>query len=238
MNPHATTTPRTSKHPALRVAIVLVTTLFALHTITAQQLQKGVSVQMATTSNATAVPAADDQNAWVVAVDADGSLYFGADPMTPEVLADWIKTHPRNREAKLYIKADARARFAYVKTVLGLARSSNFEDVVLLTSQPGSPAAGSIVPPKGIEVLLRAPASGGAIQVRLSGPARGSTLTVNDRRLPPPELESTLKGLVHNHAQIVQVEANDAVPFGDIMRVIDQARAAGATVALPIFHSI
>jgi biopolymer transport protein ExbD len=148
-----------------------------------------------------------------------------------------MKTHPRNREAKLYVKADVRAQFAYVKTALGPASSSYFEDVVLLTSQPGA-ASGSIVPPKGIEVLLGAPASGGAIQVRLSGPAQGSTLTVNDRRLTSPELERTLKGLVHNHAQIVQVEADDAVPFGDIMRVIDQARAAGATVALPIFHSL
>jgi biopolymer transport protein ExbD len=184
------------------------------------------------------VPAADNQDAWVVAVTADGSLYFGADPMTPEALADWIKTHHRNREAKLYIKADARALFASVKAALGAARSSNFEDVVLLTSQTGSHSPGTVVPPEGIEVLLGAPASGEAIQIRLSGPARGSTLTVNDRRLTSPELESTLKGLVHNHAQIVQVEANDAVPFGDIMRVIDQARAAGATVALPIFHSI
>ena len=238
MNPHATNTPRTSKHPALRVAIVLAATLFALRTINAQQLQKGVSVQLATTSNAMPVPAADDQDAWVVAVTADGSLYFGADPMTPEGLDHWMKTNPRNREAKLYLKADARAQFAYVKTVLGAARSSYFEDVVLLTSQPGSPASGSIVPPRGIGVLLGAPASGGAIQIRLSGPARGSTLTVNDRRLTSPELESTLKGLVHNHAQIVQVEADDAVPFGDIMRVIDQARAAGATVALPIYHSL
>jgi biopolymer transport protein ExbD len=238
MNPHATNTPRTSKHPALRVAIVLATTLFVLHPIRAQQLQKGVSVQMAVTSNAMTVPAADNQNAWVVAVTADGSLYFGADPMTPEALDHWMKTHPRNREAKLYVKADVRAQFAYVKTVLGPARSSYFEDVVLLASQPGSPASGSIAPPKGIEVLLGAPASDGAIQVRLSGPAGGSTLTVNGRRLTSPDLESTLKGLVHNRAQIVQVEANDAVPFGDIMRVIDQARAAGATVALPIFHSI
>jgi biopolymer transport protein ExbD len=238
MNPHATNTPLTSKHPALRVAIVLATTLFALHAINAQQLQKGVSVQMAVTSTAISMPEADNNDAWVVAITADGSLYFGADPMTPEALADWTKTHPRNREAKLYIKADARAPFASVKAALAPARSSNFDDVVLLTSQPGSHTPGTVAPPKGIEVLMEAPASGGAIQVRLSGPAQGSTLTVNDRRLTPPELESTLKGLVHNHAQIVQVEANDAVPFGEIMRVIDQARAAGATVALPIYHSI
>jgi len=238
MNSNATNPPRRSKQLALNIAFVLATALLALHTIHAQQLQKGVSVQMAVTNNAISMPEADNNDAWVVTVTADGSLYFDADPMTPEALADWTKTHARNRQAKLYIKADARAPFASVKAALGPARSSNFEDVVLLTSQPGSHAPGTVAPPKGIEVLLGAPPSGGAIQIRLSGPARGSTLTVNDRRLTSPELESTLKGLVHNHAQIVQVEANDAVPFGDIMHVIDQARATGATVALPIFHSL
>jgi biopolymer transport protein ExbD len=226
------------KHLARIVILILSTVLFAPRTGSSQQLQKGVSVQMAATNNAISVPEADNNDAWVITVTADGSLYFDADPMTPEGLADWMKMHPRNREAKLYIKSDARAPFASVKAALGPARSSNFEDVVLLASQPGSHAPGTLAPPKGIEVLLGAPTSGGAIQIRLSGPAQGSTLTVNDRRLTSPELESTLKGLVHNHAQTVQVEANDAVRFGDIMRVIDQARAAGATVALPIFHSL
>jgi len=201
-------------------------------------LQRGISVQMAVSNSATSMPEADNNDAWVVTVTADGSLYLAADPMTPESLVDWMKTHPRNREAKLYIKADARAPFASVKAALGPARSSNFEDVVLLTSQPGSHAPGTMVSPKGIAVLLGAAGSEGAIQVRLSGPAEGSTLTVNGRRLTSMELESTFKGLVHSPAQIVQVEANDAVPFQDVMRVIDQARSAGATVALPIFHSL
>lgn len=229
---------RRKKHLARIVVLILSAVLFAPRTGSSQQLQKGVSVQMAATNNAISMPEADNNDAWVVTVTADGSLYFAAEPMTPEALADWMKIHPRNREARLYIKADARAPFASVKGAFGPARSSNFEDVVLLTSQPGSHAPGTVAPPKGIAVLLGAPASGAAIQIRLSGPAQGSTLTVNDRRLTSPELESTLKGLVHNQAQIVQVEANGAVPFGDIMRVIDQTRAAGATVALPIFHSL
>ena len=230
-----TNSRRSTTFSILTVAAAILFAPIPSHT---QEMQRGVSVQMPVTNNATSMPDADQNDVWVVAVTANGSLYLGADSMTPEGLADWMKTHPRTRESKLYIKADARAPFASVKAALGPARSSNFDDVVLLTSQPGSHAPGTVAPPKGIEVLLRAPTSGGAIQIRLSGPARGSTLTVNDRRLTSPELESTLKGLVHNHAQIVQVEANDAVPFGDIMRVIDQARAAGATVALPIFHSL
>jgi biopolymer transport protein TolR len=201
------------------------------------ELQKGVSVQMAVTTHAAAYTAADKADAWIVAVTRDGSLFLGVDRVTPEGLADWIKTHPRNREANLYIKADARAQFASVKAALGPARSSNFGEAVLLTSQNETHTPGTVVPPTGIEVLLGAP-SGGAIQVRLSSPAQGSALTVNNRRITPPELESTLKSLMHSGAQVVQVEANDAVPFGEIMRVVDDARATGATVALPIFHSL
>lgn len=87
-------------------------------------------------------------------------------------------------------------------------------------------------------MLLRAPAGGEVISVRLSTSAQGSTLNVNDKLVPWSELESTLRGLAHGQPQIVQVEANDAVPFADVIRVIDEARAAGAKVALPIFHSL
>jgi biopolymer transport protein TolR len=200
-------------------------------------LQRGVSVQMAVTNHAAPIPDADNQNAWIVTVAADGSLYFGIDPVTPGDLADQMKARPRNREAKLYLKADARAQFASVKAALGMARASNFEEVVLLASQPESHASGTMVPPKGIEVQLEAPA-GGAIMVRLSDPAQGSTLTINDRRVTSPELGSTLKGLLHSHAQVVQVEANDTVRFADVLRVIDEARAAGATVVLPTYGSL
>src|SRR5215467_7306004 len=47
-------------------------------------LQKGVSVQMAVTNNAQAEPAADELDAWVIAVTADGRLFFGADQETAE----------------------------------------------------------------------------------------------------------------------------------------------------------
>jgi biopolymer transport protein TolR len=202
-------------------------------------LQRGISVEMAVTNNAAPMPDADNHDAWIVTVAADGSLYFGIDPVAPDDLADQMKARPRNRDQKLYIKADAHAQFASVKAALGPARASNFEEVVLLASQPESHAPRTMVPPKGIDVQLGAPASGGAILVQLSGPAQGSTLTVNNRRVSASELGRTLKGFLDNHAQVVEVDANDAVPFGDIMRVIDEARAAGAiTVALPIFRSL
>ena len=200
--------------------------------------QKGVSVQMPRTTSAVAYPAADNANARIVAVTADGTFYFGTKPVTPGQLAEEMKVTPHNSDAKLYIKADAHAPFAYVKNALRPARSANFDEVVLLTSQPGTPQVGEMVPPQGLDVLLRAPSGGEVIPVRLSTSAQGPTLNVNDKLAPWSELESTLKGLVHSRTQYVQVEANDAVSFADVIRVIDEARAAGATVALPIFHPL
>ena len=85
-------------------------------------LQKGVSVQMAVTNNATPMPEADSQGAWIVAVTTPGQIYFGTQAVTAEQLSEEMKTHPRNRNAKLYIKADARAPYAGVKKTLQAAK--------------------------------------------------------------------------------------------------------------------
>jgi biopolymer transport protein ExbD len=233
MNPNTTKNPRTTFFVAVSFVFLFAVVLAPPHMSYAQELQKGVSVQMPHTTTAIAYPAADNADAVVVAVAEDGKLYVGNKPVTPDELAQEIKLTPRTPDARLYIKADSRASFAFVKGVLGPASSAHFEEVVLLTSQP-APRAGAIVPPRGLDVLLGAPVGGQTVFVRLSSSSNGSTLTVNDKRVSWSELESTLKGFTQT--RIVQVEANDAVPFADVIRVIDEARAAGASVALPIFH--
>jgi biopolymer transport protein ExbD len=217
--------------------LVVAANFFLTGPAQAPELRPGVTVQMATTTHAAAYAAADNADAWIVAVTSDRKLYFGTKAVTPEELMDEMKVTSRHRDAKLYLKADARATFADLKGALGPARSAHFEDIVLLTSQPGSSAPGRIAPPEGIEVAIGIEKTGESIPVHLSGPAEGAALTVNGKPVTWPELESTLKGLVHGQAQ-VRIETNDAVPFANIVRVIDGARAAGATVALPVYQSI
>src|ERR1051325_11138023 len=151
-----------SNHLIAILALLFAVLGFAPVTSQAQQLQKGVSVQMAPTRSAAPMPAADNLDAWVVTITADGSLYFGADPMTADELTDWMKSHPRNREAKLYIKADARSPFAAVDKVLEIGRTMGFETPVLLTSQGEPTQPGTMVPPKGLEVLV-GPIPGGTV---------------------------------------------------------------------------
>jgi biopolymer transport protein ExbD len=202
-------------------------------------LQKGVSVQMAVTNNAQAMPAADELDAWVIAVTADGRLFFGANQETADGLLEQMKANPRKRDQNLYIKADARAPFAEVKKALYAAREGRFENPVLLTMQHESVRPGTVVPPKGIGVSLNEPKSAETVFVRLSSSERGpATLNINGQTIPWQELDSSLKQAAHSPGTTVQVEANDTVTFEDVMRILDTARAGKAPVSLPIFNSL
>src|SRR5215472_3473038 len=184
-------------------------------------LQKGISVQMAVTNHAQPMPAADELDAWVVAVTADGRLFFGAHQETAEGLLEQMKVHPRKPDQNLYIKADARARFAEVKKALHAALQVRFENPVLLTMQHESVRPGTVLPPQGIGVSLTEPV-GQAVFVRLSSSEPGpATLNIDGQTVAWEELESTLKQAAQRPGQTVQVEGNDAVSFADVMRVLD-----------------
>src|SRR4051794_32929848 len=82
-------------------------------------LQRGVSVQLAGTSNAVAVPKADEPDALIVALTADGSSYLQANSVRTSDLADRVRNILSTRTDKtLYIKADARVPYARVIEVI------------------------------------------------------------------------------------------------------------------------
>src|SRR5437016_4084259 len=137
-----------------RAALVGVASFVMSDVAQTPALRKGVSVQMVVTQNAATVPEADDEDAWVVAVTADGKLYFGTTPVTPDTLLDAMKVRPHKRGANLYIKADARAPFGRVERVMEIGREAFFEEPVLLTAQKDQTGPGSIVPPKGLPVTV------------------------------------------------------------------------------------
>src|SRR6478735_6870482 len=91
-------------------------------------LRKGVSVQMAVADHAVEMRAADDQQATVVAITADGKLYAGTELTEPGALSTL-------RAAPVYVKADSRVPFQKVLTVLDALRGKS---VVLLAAPPKS----------------------------------------------------------------------------------------------------
>ena len=117
----------------------------------APAMQKGISVQLAVTSNAVPMPDADQPDALIVTVTADGSVYLGIDPVSPAALAEKVKANLNTRsENTIYIKADARTPFANVVTVLDALLTAGVKVPNLLTSQGNLPRTGTLVPPTGL----------------------------------------------------------------------------------------
>lgn len=198
-------------------------------------LQKGVSVQMPVTNNATPMPEADQQDAWIVAVTAAGQTYFGTQAVTAEQLSEEMKAHPRNRDAKLYVKADARAPYADVKKALQAARNMMFDHAVLLTKQPEAPPLGMMVPPQGFEVLVTAPASSQPVVVRLSSSGqKAPELKVNGSTVTAANLQTALNQALQKRSdKVILINADPELPFGQVVRVIDAARSVGAKTVIP-----
>ena len=99
---------------------------------------------MPVADHAVEMRAADAPQATVVAITADGKLFAGAEPTEPSAL--------RNLSAgTVYVKADSRAPFQKVLTVLDALRGKS---VVLLAAPPKDAGRAKIVPPDGIKVIV------------------------------------------------------------------------------------
>lgn len=139
--------------------LVVVTTMSAAPRSNSQGLQKGISVELASTSNAVPVPDADNPDALIITVTEAGKLYFGIDPVMPGSLAQKLKVSQSNGSPNLYIKADARAPYATVVKILDAARMVGVADVTLLTAQQRTTQEGAVRFPQGIEMqIARRPA--------------------------------------------------------------------------------
>ena len=117
-------------------------------------LQAGVSVQLPVTGNAVAVPKADNQDALVVALTADGGTYLGVDRLATSALADRVKKLLSARSDKtLFIKADARVPYARVVEVMDAVRNSGVDLLTFLTAQQDT-VGNRPLTPKGLEMRV------------------------------------------------------------------------------------
>jgi biopolymer transport protein ExbD len=215
--------------------VVFVTMLFAAPLCTAQKLQKGVSVELAVTRNAIAMPDADKEGAVIVAVTRSGSVYFGIDPITPAALSEKPGLSSRPEE-KLYIKADARTPYANVAKALDAVRTAGVTAPNLLTGQDESPEPGKVLTPKGLEVLVGRPipsrTESNVVQMLKSGKPQ-PLLKINYENIPWAKLENRLRQLYQNHSEkMVLLNADGLLSYGNVVRVIDVCRSMGAKVFL------
>jgi biopolymer transport protein ExbD len=99
------------------------------------------------------MPDADNENAFIVTVTHDGTVYFGVNRIALPDLKEKIRSTPLQRGQKIYIKADARTPYARVLEVLDATSTGGMAPQVLLTAHTG-PSTPGAVPPEGVEVQL------------------------------------------------------------------------------------
>jgi len=110
--------------------------LLIIFMVVTPMLQHGVPVDMAKVDNPQAMPDADKEDALLVAINRDGKVFFGTDPIAVDQLTDKIKDRLVNRtDKRVFIKADQRAKYGAVVEVVDNVRSAGVDQLGLLTDQ-------------------------------------------------------------------------------------------------------
>ena len=112
--------------------------LLIIFMVITPMLSKGVTVTMVKTHNPIKMQEADKEDAILIAVTRDGKVYLSPGNMRiqPDQLPAKVKDLQTNRSEKtVYIKADARARFAGVTDVIDNLRTAGVDQLGLLTEE-------------------------------------------------------------------------------------------------------
>jgi len=110
--------------------------LLIIFMVITPMLQKGVNVELAKTNNPIAMEDADKEDAVLIAIERDGKVYFDTEQTTADQLTAKVQDKLQNRaDKKVFIKADARARYKMVVDVVDNVRGAGVDQVGLLTEQ-------------------------------------------------------------------------------------------------------
>ena len=110
--------------------------LLIIFMVITPMLSKGVSVDMVRTRNPILMDDADKEDAVVVAVTRDGSVFLGRGEINPDELGRVVGDMIENKLDKtVYIKSDARARYAVVVEVVNILRTEGVDQLGLLTEK-------------------------------------------------------------------------------------------------------
>jgi len=110
--------------------------LLIIFMVVTPMLQKGQSVDMASVNNPRDMQDADKDDAIIVAITRDGSLYMGSTKITKEDITGQIKDRIANKLDKtVYVKSDARAKYGDVVAAVDEIRSAGVDQLGLLTQK-------------------------------------------------------------------------------------------------------
>jgi biopolymer transport protein ExbD/biopolymer transport protein TolR len=110
--------------------------LLIIFMVITPMLSKGVAVNMVKTHNDIKMQEADKEDAILIAITRDGKVFLspGNTMIQIDQLPAKVKDLQQNRSDKtVYIRADARARFASVTDVIDALRTDGVDTIGLIT---------------------------------------------------------------------------------------------------------
>ena len=113
--------------------------LLIIFMVVTPMLQKTTPVDLAMTNNAREMKEADKDDAIVVAVTRDGSIFLNNTKLGKDDITGQVKDKLTNRLDKtVYVKSDARAKYGDVVAVVDEIRSAGVDQLGLLTEKAQS----------------------------------------------------------------------------------------------------
>jgi biopolymer transport protein TolR len=119
--------------------------LLIIFMVITPMLQNKVQIDMARVDNPVNMPDADKEDAIVVAITRDGSIFLGQNRVALEELGGKVRDRLADTPGKtIYIRADARSQYKAVEDAIDAVRTAGVEDVGLLVQrkEPGSVLTG------------------------------------------------------------------------------------------------
>ena len=110
--------------------------LLIIFMVVTPMLQKGTTVELAKTHNPSDMPAADHDDAVLIAVTRDGKYWLNADKVTIDQLATKVNDLLASKMDKtVFVRSDARAKYGDVVSVVDTIRNAGVDKVGLLTER-------------------------------------------------------------------------------------------------------
>jgi len=114
--------------------------LLIIFMVITPMLTKGVTVDLVKTKNPITMQAADKEDAILVSVTRDGKVFLSPGNLRlsgPDQLPERVRDLLTNKIDKtVYIRADARARYAVVEDVVDNLRAAGVNELGLITEEP------------------------------------------------------------------------------------------------------
>jgi biopolymer transport protein TolR len=113
--------------------------LLIIFMVITPMLNNKVNVTMAEVNNPQNMPDADKDDAIIVAITRDGSVYLGQNKVALSELGSDVGTKLANKtgDKTVYFRADARSQYRTVEDAIDSVRTAGVEEIGLLTDKRG-----------------------------------------------------------------------------------------------------